>query len=597
MIIQALNNYYNNHLKNNTKYNIPPFGFSTEKIHFALVINESGKLIDIKDLRDRQKKKNFPKELIVPAGDDRLPGLNIPRTSGINPHFMWDNKGYVLGTDSKKFKAFKEFQYGIGKDVKDDGMQATLKFINSWNPKNVEQLKYWKEMEGANIVFQLDGERKFIHDHLAVKEKWLKYCAKRKSEYISEAFCLASGEEKLVTKIHPSIKGIPPPAKPSGASMVSFNLDSFCSYNKKQSFNAPVSKEIAFSYTTALNYLLRYESRNKVKIGDTTIVFWTEGSTPMINFLKDILDPIDNQADPDLRIFLESVRDGKMPEEKMSENIEDSKDMKFYILGLSPNASRLSVRFWYVSTVKDIIIKLGQHFNDLAISKNYENEPEFPGMWHLLHELAPQRDVGKLSPLLAGLFFKSILAGERYPSNLLSIIINRIRAEQSLKNQTTGKTRENVTYLRASMIKAYIIRNSRFKNKKEREVKMSLNREENDIGYLLGRLFAACEKAQQDALGKNINATIKDKFYSSSSTTPGAVFPRLLRLSQYHLRSIDNQAFRVSNDNLMQGIISNIPKFPPYLNLEEQGMFALGYYHQKQNFYKKLEKKEEESNG
>lgn len=591
MIIQALNDYYNDYLKNNPNYTIPPFGFSTGKIHFALVINESGKLIDVKDLREKQKKKIFPKELIVPAGDNRLTGLNIPRTSGINPHFIWDNTGYVLGTDNKKFEAFKKFQYEIGKDIEDNGIQAILKFINSWNPKNVEQLKYWKEMEGSNIVFQLDGERKFIHEHSAIKEKWLKYCEQQKTEYIDKAFCLASGEEKPVTKIHPSIKGIPPPAKSSGTSMVSFNLDSFCSYNKEQSFNAPVSKKIAFSYTTALNYLLRFESRNKIQIGDATTVFWAEGITPITNFLKDILDPIDNQAGPDLRIFLEAVRDGKLPK-----SLEDSKDMKFYILGLSPNASRLSVRFWYVSTVKDIRIKLEQHFNDLAISKNYENEPEFPGMWHLLHELAPQRDIEKLSPLLAGLFFKSILTGGRYPSNLISIILNRIRAEQSLKNQTTGKPRENVTYLRAAIIKAYIIRNSRFKNKKEREVSMSLNREENDIGYLLGRLFATCEKAQQDALGKNINATIKDKFYSSSSTTPGAVFPRLLRLSQYHLRSIDNQAFRVSNDKLMQEIISNIPKFPPYLNLEEQGMFALGYYHQKQNFYMKIEKKEEESN-
>lgn len=590
MIIQALNDYYNDYLKNNPNYTIPPFGFSTEKIYFALVINESGKLIDVKDLREKQNKKIIPKKLIVPAGDNRLPGLNIPRASAIKPHFMWDNTGYVLGTDSKKFEAFKEFQYEIGKDIKDNGMQAVLKFINSWNPKNAEQFKYWKEMEGTNIVFQLDGERKFIHEHSAIKEKWLKYCEQRKTEYVDEAFCLACGEKKSVAKIHPSIKNVRN-AQSSGAAIISFNLDSFCSYNKEQSFNAPVSKKIAFSYTTALNYLLRFESRNKIQIGDTTTVFWTEGSTPIINFLKDIINPINNQTDPDLRIFLEAVRDGKWPK-----SIEDSKDMKFYILGLSPNASRLSVRFWYVSTVKDISIKLGQHFNDLAISKNYENEPEFPGMWHLLHELASQRDIEKLSPLLAGLFFKSILTGERYPANLLSIIINRIRAEQSLKNQTTGKPRENVTYLRAAMIKAYIIRNSRFKNKKEREVSMSLNREENDIGYLLGRLFAACEKAQQDALGKNINATIKDKFYSSSSTTPGAVFPRLLRLSQYHLRSIDNQAFRVSNDKLMQEIISNIPKFPPYLNLEEQGMFALGYYHQKQNFYKKIEKKEEESN-
>lgn len=599
MIIQALNECYER-LKRDPNSNIPLFGFSRGKIHFALVLDKSGKFIDVNDLREQSNNKNIPRELIVPAGDERIPGLNIPRASGIRSNFMWGNTGYVLGRGNKDkperarktFEVFKRFHHELGDAIDNEGMRAVLYFLDSWQPKKLEQTKcreYWEEMAGMNVVFRLSGERKYIYEHSVIQDKWLEYCKEKQSEYIDKASCLVSGQKKSVVKLHPSIKGVKN-AQSSGASIVSFNLDSFCSYNKEQSFNAPVSEDIVFNYTTALNHLLQFESRQRVQIGDATTVFWAEGPTPVEGFLKDILDPPkDNQAKlGDLRRFLEAVREGKMPRE-----IENAKNMKFYILGLSPNASRLSVRFWYVSTVEDISKKIGQHFKDLAIIKNYDNESEFPGMWHLLHELAPQREIDKLSPLLAGLFMRAILTGERYPSNLLSTIINRIRAEQSLKNKNTGKPMENVTYLRASMIKAYLVRNWRFQKRKEKEVAMSLNKDEKDIGYLLGRLFAVCEKVQQDALGRDINATIKDKFYSSASATPGVVYPRLFRLAQYHLRSIDNLAFRVTDDRLIQEIIGNIPKFPSYLNLEEQGRFAIGYYHQKQDFYKKTDKKEE----
>jgi len=588
MIIQALNECYER-LKQDPNSNIPPLGFSREKIYFALVLDPSGKLVDVNDLREKQDKKNIPKELVVPAGSKKA--------SGIESNFMWGNTGYVLGKDKKEhkdknrpekmFNEFKGFHHSLGDNLNDKGMQAILAFLDSWHPADAEKLEHWEKMAGMNIVFRLDGERKYIHEHSVIQNKWREYYQQNISEH--RAFCLVSGQKAPIARLHKSIKGVKN-AQPSGASIISFNLDSFCSYNKKQSFNAPVSEDIVFNYTTALNHLLQFESRRKVQIGDTTTVFWAEDETPFEGFLKDILDPPkDNQADlGDLRRFLEAMREGKMPKE-----IEDAKNMKFYILGLSPNASRLSVRFWYVSTVEDISKKIGQHFKDLAIIKNYDNESEFPGMWHLLHELAPQREIDKLSPLLAGLFMRAILTGERYPSNLLSTIINRIRAEQSLKNKNTGKPMENVTYLRASMIKAYLVRNWRFQKRKEKEVAMSLNKDEKDIGYLLGRLFAVCEKVQQDALGRDINATIKDKFYSSASATPGVVYPRLFRLAQYHLRSIDNLAFRVTDDRLIQEIIGNIPKFPSYLNLEEQGRFAIGYYHQKQDFYKKTDKKEE----
>jgi len=587
MIIQALNEYYLR-LKKNSDSKIPPFGFSREKIHFALILDQSGKRVDVKDLRGKEGKKIFPEELIVPAGDERIPGLSISRASGTNPHFLWDNAGYILGTNNKKFNAFKIFQYMLGEDVQDKGMQAVLNFLAYWDPKQITKLKYFNEMDGSNIVFKLEGERKYIHESSIIKGKWLKYCKGKQSEYINKTFCLGSGQKEDVVRLHPGIKGMPHPAQSSGTSIVSFNLNSFCSYNKKQNFNSPVSKEIAFNYTTALNHLLRYESRQKIQIGDSTIVFWTEGPNPIEGFLKDILDPQKNQASSgDTRRFLEAMRDGEMPKE-----IESTKDVKFYILGLSPNASRLSIRFWHVDKVENIYHNIEQHFKDLTIIRNYDydKELEFPGIWHLLHELAPQREIGKLSPLFAGLYIKAIITGGRYPSNLLAVIINRIRAEQSLKNKKTGKPIENVTYSRAAMIKAYLVRNWRFQNKKEREViNLSLNKEEKNTGYRLGRLFAILEKAQKDAI-LGIRATIKDRFYGSASATPSVVFPQLLRLSQHH---IQKSTYGINIDKQIEDIVKDIRSFPSHLSLEDQGLFALGYYHQKRDFFNKVEKKEE----
>jgi len=572
MIIQALNEYYKR-LKQDPNANIPTFGFSNEKIHFALVLNKLGELVDVKDLREKVDKKNIPKQLIVPAPNKK--------SSGVDPNFIWSNTGYILGADNKEhkdknrlkkmFSAFKEFQHYLGDEINDTGMSTILKFLDLWQPKEVKQLKYWEEMAGMNLVFQLDGERKYIHEHAAIKERWIKYYQEKQSDY--QAFCLVSGQKKPIARLHPSIKGIPPPAQSSGTSIVSFNLDSFCSYNKKQSFNAPVGEDIAFNYTTALNHLLHFNSRQKVQIGDTITVFWAEGETPIEGFLKNVLEPQVNLVDlGDIRKFLEAMREGKMPKE-----IENTKNMKFYILGLSPNASRLSVRFWYISTVEDISCKIGQHFKDLAIIKSYDNETEFPGMWQLLHETAVQGKSENISPLLAGAFIRSILTGLRYPSGILAAIVERIRADQK------------INYPRVALIKAYLVRNWRLQNKREREViSMSLDKKEKNIGYRLGRLFAILEKAQKDAV-PGANTTIKDRYYGSASATPAIVFPQLLRLAQHHIQKSD---YGMNTDKHIEDVVQDIQKFPSHLNLKDQGIFTLGYYHQKQDFYKKSEKKE-----
>ncbi|MBF0525356.1 MAG: type I-C CRISPR-associated protein Cas8c/Csd1 [Deltaproteobacteria bacterium] len=572
MIMQSLVSYYRR-LRDDPEGDIPMLGFSRQKIHFALVINRDGELIQVRDLRQKEAKKLLPKQLVVSEP--------VKKTMNVAPNFMWENTGYVLGSDDKgdmerahqKFAAFKEHHHNIGDGLEDDGMKAVLRFLESWNAWAWE-LKYgplfpaWEELAKSNVVFQLDGELQFVHDRPQVQDAWLSYYQGSASEVM--ATCLVKGQPAPIARLHPDIKGVWG-AQPKGASLVSFNLDAFKSYGKDQSYNAPVSEEAAFAYATALNHLLRDGSWQRIQIGDASTVFWTERASPVEMFMGIIFDPKDDTSDlEDIRLFLEAVRDGKQPH-----GIDDS-SLMFYILGLSPNVSRLAVRFWHASTVADICSKIGQHFKDLSIVKSFEKDREFPGMWQLLRETAVLGKTENISPILAGTVMRSILTGATYPRTLLTAIITRIRADQT------------VNYLRAAMIKAYLVRKYRVTNT-PLEVTMSLDHESTQIGYRLGRLFAALEKAQKDALGNNINATIRDRYYSSASATPRAVFPQLVRLAQHHISKSEYKGV----DKQIETIVSGIQEFPAHLNLEDQGMFAIGYYHQRQAFYTKSEDKKE----
>ena len=575
MILQALSAYYDR-LKDSSDTDIPLLGFGRQKIHFAVVINRLGELLQIKDIKETLKKKQVPKQLTVPEG--------AKRASNIAANFMWDNTSYVLGADNKEnnkrvlqcFSEFKELHHIIGNNLDDDGMVAVLSFLDSWNPEDAPNLSHWNEMAGMNLVFQLDGDLQYMHERPKIQRAWLKYYKEKSSDQF--ATCLVCGKQAPISRLHPKIKGVRG-AQTSGAAIISFNLEAFLSYDKKQNFNAPVSEDIAFAYTTALNHLLRFESRQKVQIGDAATVFWTERESPIEGFMGMIFDPQDDSGDTmDIRLFLEAVRDGKMPSE-----IGDP-DIKFYILGLSPNASRLSVRFWHVSTVGDIGAKIGQHFKDLSIIKNYDSDPEFPGMWQLLRETAMLRKSDNISSVLAGSVIRSILTGAAYPQSLLTAIINRMRADQT------------VNYLRAALIKACLVKKYRITNK-SMEVTMALNKESTNVAYRLGRLFATLEKAQIDYHKPNkINSTIKDRFYGSASATPRTVFPQLLRLAQFHIHKVKrmNEGRDWGTEKMIGEIMTDIQLFPAHLSLEDQGIFSLGYYHQRQAFYTKTAEKKEE---
>jgi CRISPR-associated protein Csd1 len=563
MILQALNEFYD---RVSDQSDIPQPGFSSEKIHFALVLNSDGDIVQVRDLRETKGKRLIPKELFVPA--------RVKKSVNIAANFMWGDTGYVLGYDNKgkpkrafdTFSAFKKLHYEIGDNIHDDGMIAILKFLNSWDPQQAQTLEHWEEMAGLNIVFQLDGERRYLHQRPIIRDIWLSHCQSKSSATV--AACIVYGNRRPIARLHPNIKGVRG-AQSSGAALVSFNLDSFSSYGKEQNFNAPVSEKAAFAYTTALNYLLRSDSPQKVQIGETTTVFWTERESRMIEIMGTVLETKSDSDVKEISDFLNAMRSGKKPE-------DIDLDDRFFILGLSPNASRLSVRFWHVSTVGEMSKRITQHFDDLSICKSFDNDPEFPGMWQLLIETAAQRKSENISPVLAGALMRSILTGAAYPQSLLSAIIGRIRADQK------------VNYIRASIIKACLNRKWRINNN-EMEVAMVLNKEETNTAYRLGRLFAALEKVQQDAI-PGANATIKDRYGGSASATPRIVFPQLLRLSQHHIQKAE---YGKTTDKIMEGILQGIDAFPAHLSLDDQGLFWLGYYHQRRDFFTKKDNKED----
>jgi CRISPR-associated protein Csd1 len=585
MILQALHNSYSRLFEQNM---VPEFGFSIENVGFALEIDGEGNLVQEHDLRQGAGRDARSILMEVPYTNE----VNV-RANNVQPNFLVDKAAYLLGNDEKTKKdrlkkchrQFKDLFLQITEGVSDDGVVAIRNFYKKWIPDKAPTiLKYWQDIAGGSmgfIVFRLSGERDYIHNHKKVREAWKKYILSHDTGVHSN--CLVTGESKEIQRVHAQFKGIKG-GQTSGKSLVSFNFKSVESYRKEQSYNAPISIQAEFKSSTALKCLIRSNAHH-VYIGEAFTVFWTERDSPVEGFFGMILDPRDAAADnKELFVFLESVREGKFPQEY-------DPDIRFYILGLSPNAARLSVRFWHTSTVIDISEKLGQHFRDLSMVRSFDTDPEYPGMWRLLKETANQESKEGPSPLLAGAVMQAILHGTPYPQVLLSAVIGRIRAEQ------------NINYMRAAIIKAVLVRKKRILGQ-GMEVPMALDKDNKNVAYLLGRLFAVLERIQEDAhrdaSGRpKINSTIRDRYYTSASATPQMVFPLLLRLKMHNINRIENQGLVVNHEKLVGEIIDGLEgtsNFPKILNLERQGIFHIGYYHQRQDFYTKKDKpKTEES--
>jgi len=579
MILQALSNYYER-MATVPESGMPPYGTSVENISFALVLGEDGTLRDIEDLREQIGKKKRPRKILVPAAEKKA--------SGVKANFLWDATGYVLGLDDKGgLDRTKQCHAAFIERVKNDcdatdpGLQAVINFLDSNNAQPISLRDDWPDICGTNLVFRLDGVPGFIHDRPKAREAWISCLGKQKTGQLGQ--CLISGDKQQdIARLHPSIKGVMG-AQSSGASIVSFNNKSFESYGKEQSYNAPVSQRSAFAYTTALNSLLVRDSRQKIQIGDMAMVFWAECASPAEDFLVDLFDPTSKEEDEPKNLddqqttskicgLLQAIRDGKQINDIIP-GLDDS--VQFYILGLSPNAARLSIRFWEANSLGTLLTRVGKHFSQLHIERQFDNEPEFPPLWRLLCQTATLGKSENVSSVLAGGMVRAMFTGSRYPQNLLSAVLERIRAEH------------NVTYFRAALLKAFLLRNTQ---NNQQEVPVSLNTERTDLPYLLGRLFAVLEKSQEEAI-PNANATIKDRYIASASATPAQIFHILLKNSANHIAKLrkdsEKRGRAIFFERLSQEIIDNIDNFPKTLRPEEQGMFMIGYYHQRKDFFTK----------
>jgi CRISPR-associated protein Csd1 len=556
---------------------VPPFGFSSEKIHFEVVLERSGALAaaGLCDLRKPNARgKPIHESMIVPDRGGRS-------GTKIKPFFCWDNTGYALGRDSKDdperaakmFAAFRDLHLSMKKEVGGDpGFAALCKFLEKWDPAQAEALPNWEEAAGQNVVFRLRGQEGYVHQSNPVKAAWLRRVEREFAAEVTRGVSLTSGEEDDIARLHPLLTGVAG-ANTTGAAIVSFNEDAYESYGKEQSFNSPVAVRDADRYTKALSSLLADDSR-KVRIGDATVVFWTDRAEAAE--IEDIARSFFAEAAPEknadgkpaedsitvarLHSFLNSARQGRL-----GDTPADS-GAPFYVLGLSPNASRLNVRFWMAGTVGQFRDRLRRHVGDLEMTGVREGDPPLM-IRRLLLETA--REPKDIPPNLAGEVARAVLGGLPYPRSLFSAVLRRIRADAT------------VNHRRAAILKAFLIRNQ------QQEVPVALDKDHKDEAYHLGRLFAVLEKTQEDSSGGKLNSTIKDRYFSSASATPGSVFPRLLRLHQHHMRSLDNPGMRVMREKLMGEVFGRIQRFPSHLAMEGQGLFDIGYYHQRQDLFTK----------
>ena len=469
----------------------------------------------------------------------------------------------------------------------DSGLLSLQKFLQDWSLEKFAQPPFDnnEEILDSNVIFKLDdGKHEYLHDRPAAKKLWLS----QKKEKRETGVCMISGEVAPIARLHHSIKGVGG-AQSSGASIVSFNQDSFESFNKKQGGNSPVSKQIADQYVKALNYLLRKETNRKFSVGDATTVFWAiaenedKEADQAENFLSALLNSstTDEQETGKLQKFLDIVSKGR-PLKEFESDLNPNTEI--FILGLAPNASRLSIRFWQTGTLEFFADKIAQHYRDLRLEPLPWNTP--PSIWKLVMETTPSRkgkhEAKDVLPHLAGEMMRAIISGRNYPYSLLTTIVMRMR--------TDG----DISCLRVALAKAVITRKIRINNNEE-ELPVSLDKNCDNHGYQLGRWFAELENAQQSALGKDVGATIKDQYYGSASANPAATFPTLIRKYHNHISKLDRDraGLAVIIEKNISEIVDKLPsEFPNTLTIEDQGRFAIGYYHQRSlRFTKKEDKK------
>ena len=568
----------------------PHFGYSSEKIGFCVVLNPDGSVASVEDLRDHSGKRPVARTMIVPA---------TPKRSGSTPrpNFLWDNLNYALGAGKlanpadHRFDSFKNKHLAYLSDSQDEEMKAFCAFLRTWRVDEIR--RYFPAdplpTEGVIFAFHRTYREHYLHDTAEAKRFW----GLNRDQWISiegksstPAVCLVTGEMSSIARTHPPIKGMSGVGGKSEMALISFNGNAYESYGHEQGDNAPVSEAAAFAYCAMLNRYLERDSGHRIQIGDASTVFWADCSDMTLaeeaeGFFAAMLDPAaedklfaedEKLATAIIRSRLNNIRNGQL----LSQVAPELEGVRFHILGLAPNAARLSVRFYY----EDDFGRLTENVQRYLAETNIVPPPRdgWPALWRYLVELAAQGKRENVPPLIAAEWLRAILTGSAYPLTLLSTALMRIRADGG------------INALRCAILKSVLIRNFKM------EAPVALDPANTNKGYILGRLFAVYEEVQRAALG-GINATIKDKFYGAASASPQKVFRALDSGSANHFgklrktspgRAVNLEKLLTSITDLMNPADDPIPAS---LNAAEQALFGIGYYHQRSDFFRKHDDK------
>lgn len=572
MILHALTQYYQR--KAESDGGVAPEGFENKEIPFIIVIDKQGNFIQLEDTRELKGKKKVGRTFLVPKGLGRS-GSKSYEVSNI----LWDHYGYVLAYAGEKGQEQADRQHAsftskvneLKQALPDDaGVAAVAAFLASAAEKSkAMQAANWVEcakVKGCNLSFRLVDEAVDLVCQSKAVRAYVSQANQAQSDNVPKGICLVTGKPAPIARLHNAVKGVN--AKP--APFTSVNLSAFESYGKEQGFIFPVGEQAMFEYTTALNTLLAGE--NRFRIGDVTAICWSAKPTPLEEYLASLISG-GGKDNPDAHIdavksLYKSLYNGKYTK-------PDGKE-KFYLLGLSPNSARIVVRFWHETTVAALSESIAAWYDDLQMVRG-ENSPypEYMPLPRLLGNLVVDGKMENLPSDLISQITDAALNNRVLPVSLLQAVLRRNKVEQK------------ITYGRASLLKAYInraIRAGRLKNMKE--LTMSLDRNRQDIGYVLGRLFAVLEKTQAEA-NPGLNATIADRYFGSASSTPIAVFGTLMRLLPHHLNKLEFEGRAVQLQWEIRQILEHCQKFPNHLNLEQQGLFAIGYYHETQFLFTK----------
>ena len=591
-MLQVLARYYRR--KSISSNRTAPRGFEEKEIPFVIVLNEQGKFIHLEDTREDhgKGKKRTGKSFLVPQGQGRSGAKSYTVTN-----LLWDHYGYVLayakeGKDAdeiaknadmanKQHQVFKDNVTALSDLLPTDlGVKATYLFLSDLS--EIAKVKddtsdAWKacqKIKGCNLSFRLVSEpSNLVCQSKAVQAYQIGLSSNESGDQeIDLGLCLISGERRKIARLHTGISGVS--GKPSP--FASVNLDAFESYHKTQGFNFPISEQAMFEYTTGLNTLL--SSNNRFRLGDSSMVCWAEEGSDLEQTIP-LMFSGGGKDNPDAEVqavksLFASIHNGAY-------SAPDGKQ-KFYVLGLAPNVARIVVRFWAHSTIAEMAENIYQYFKDIEMVRGINSPyPEYMSLMKLICHLGFEYKVDNIPPnLLADISYR-IMAGLPFPITLLQLALRRNKAEQK------------VNYQRASIIKAYLNRAIRAGSLSCKEVSMSLDISRTDSGYVLGRLFAVLEKIQEDA-NPGLNATIRDRYFGAAASTPITVFPTLIKLSMHHLskmgKEFDKQSWKINSEKNMNEVIDKIQNLPTHLNLEQQGLFAIGYYHQRQYLFTKKDK-------